>query len=572
MATIKILEDSLIDKIAAGEVVERPSSVVKELIENALDAHAASIEVEIAGGGLEKMLVKDDGDGMEREDLILAFERHATSKISTEEDLFSLSTLGFRGEAIPSIASVSIMILRSGIGFDRPGHEVRARGGRITKVSEVQPCTGTTAEVNSIFFNTPARKKFMRSTETELSHIIDTIQRFALCFQKVRFILKTEKREVLNLPPVETKIDRIAQIYGTPFLKSLVPFSASYESIDIEGYISDLKESRNNRSGQHIFINRRFIRDRMLSSATSSAYKEYFHGAHPYLFLFIQVDPSRVDFNVHPAKLEVRFSDQRDVFRRVRETIRTAFAGSHSVMRDISPSFKEERSMMPDENRETPVLPLPHFRSMTISPTERNVREKGKDTGYGEWHIIGQHRDTYILAARNDDIFLIDQHIAHERILFEDFFSAGLSASIERQRLMFPLTLEMAASEAQWMQTNRDILIKIGLIIENFGPTTIKIEEIPSHMRIDSAVDLVRELGSSLRESVREEGEELKRLISSLACHSAVKAGERLPGAKMEFIVETLFQCVNPHFCPHGRPIFMRIQADDISRHFKRKS
>ncbi len=572
MAKIKILENNLIDKIAAGEIIDRPSSVVKELIENSLDAHATSIEVEVAAGGLEKILVKDDGDGMEREDLILAFERHATSKISTEEDLFSLVTLGFRGEAIPSIASVSIMILRSGIGFDRPGHEVRAKGGRITKVSEIQPCKGTAAEINSIFFNTPARKKFMRSSATELSHIVDSVQSFALCFHNIRFSLKTEKRDILMFPPVQKKIDRIVQMYGTTFLKNLVPFSASYESINIEGYVTDLKESRKNRSGQYLFINGRSIRDRILSSATLNAYREYFQGAHPYLFLFIHIDPSYADFNVHPSKLEVRFRDQRDVYRKVRETIRAAFVGSKSVTRDEFATFKGERDLMPVQNRKPAAPSFSSVESATLPPLQVDVREKDMKAGYDEWNIIGQHRDTYILASRNDDLFLIDQHIAHERVLFEDFFEIALSTSIERQRLMFPLTVEMPPSEAQWIQVNKEILSKIGLIIESFGPTTIKIEEIPSHMRIDSAVDLVREIGSSQDESIREEREELKRLISSLACHSAVKAGERLPGAKMEFIVEALFRCTNPHFCPHGRPIFMRIQSDVISKHFRRKS
>ena len=572
MGKIRILEDRVIDKIAAGEIVERPASIVKELIENSIDAKATAIEIDIASGGKDRIRIMDDGEGMDRDDLVLAFERHATSKILNEDDLSSISTMGFRGEAIPSIASVSIMTVQSGTDQKKSGSEVHARGGEIVHVVEIQPCRGTTVEVKSIFFNTPARKKFLKSPDTELSHIIAVVQNFALSFHGIRFVLRSGKREILNLPPASTKIDRIAQLFGAAFSKRLYPFASSGGSFLIDGYISDITESRKNRTGQHFFINGRCIKDRIISSATLNAYRSYFVDSHPSLFLFLEVDPSMVDFNVHPAKLEVRFSDQQGIYRMIQQSLLSCMSGSDVSQHVYAFSGKRSGEGRVSEGAESGALPFSAFSQIAVTPDISTAMAQ-LGAAAKDWKIIGQHLDTYIIAGHGNDIFIIDQHIAHERVLYENLLKDAREGRIEKQKLMFPITMEVSPSEAAWIEENRDLIIKAAFVIECFGSGTVKIEEIPSHMRIDSAVSLVRDIASShVHAEQRADDDELSKLISSLACHSAVRAGEKLAPAKMEFILESLFRCSNPHVCPHGRPIFMLLESSELARHFKRKS
>ncbi|MEW5806243.1 MAG: DNA mismatch repair endonuclease MutL [Acidobacteriota bacterium] len=570
MGKIKILNDILIDKIAAGEIVERPSSIVKELIENSIDSGSSSIMVEITKGGKEKIRVDDDGEGMDREDLILALERHATSKILNEKDLCSISTMGFRGEALPSIASVSIVTMRSGRGLALPGHEVHAKGGKILNVEEVPPLKGTSVEVRSIFFNTPARNKFLKSNEVELSHIIAAIQRLALSFYELRFTLKSKDRLLFSLSPSSSRRERISQIFGSDFASRLLQFSITGEAVELEGFISNIGDGRSNRSGQNFFVNRRSIKDRTLMGAAYNAYRSFFPGSHPYLFLFLEVNPSLVDFNVHPAKLEVRFRHLGEIYRIVHNAILSVLEGEklHSASARLSPSM----------SRQTGLHGVAHHgssaeRASTIKISEMQVQEEVPfESRSQDIKILGQHLNTFIVATDSENLFIIDQHIAHERVVFEELNAQLQRGTVERQKLLFPMTIELTPAESSCVKAHQKILFNAGLIIDDFGPGTIKVTEIPTSLPLNSIPGFIKEVISSLLLEDPEVGcETMTELLSMLACHAAVKAGERLAAAKMEYIVESLLKCSNPYYCPHGRPITVKLGPSELMKQFKRR-
>jgi DNA mismatch repair protein MutL len=565
MGRIKILEERLIDKIAAGEVVERPASVVKELIENSIDARASSIEVDISEGGKKSIKVSDDGEGMDRDDLILAFDRYATSKIFKEKDLFSIKTMGFRGEALPSIASVSSMQIRSGTRLETPGNEIIIQGGIISKVNEVAPLKGTLAAVQSLFFNTPARRKFTRTEKTELSHIVTWVQNSALSFYEKRFRLSADDKLIFNFSPVRKRLERISQIFGVRLARQLIPFEKESEHFSIEAYISKPGEIRKDRSGQRFFVNGRLIKDRLLSIFTWSAYKEFFPSAHPLLFLFIDIDPSLIDVNVHPAKMEVRFFQPQAVQDSIQQSLRTVYKKAVNIPPiSTMPPSDEQKSLMTDQfsaegeyQQQDQLLPPSTPLSLSESSTAR-------------FQLIGQHKDTFIIASEEGDLIIVDQHIAHERVLFDELRRQIQEGVIQKQKLIFPITMECSAAELAWLDTHIETLQKIGIQLVPFGKLTFKVEEVPSILPIDAVAQTILEMASEHSSSSEAEQEEFSKCIASLACHSAVKSGAKLEHSKMEYILKSLFQSSNPYYCPHGRPIMMKIESSELKKKFQR--
>lgn len=564
MGKIKILEEKLIDKIAAGEVVERPASVVKELVENSLDAQASSIEISVSDGGKRSIKVSDDGLGMDKDDLLLAFDRHATSKIFRERDLFALKTMGFRGEALPSIASVSSMRLRSGRNLKTPGNEILIQGGTISMVNEVAPLKGTMISVHSLFFNTPARRKFLKKEKTELSHIITWIQNSALSFFQKRFQFSVDGKSVFHLFPTQSRLERISQVFGGRAARMLNSFQDERDGLSIEGYISKPGENRKARSGQRFFVNGRFIRDRLLSHFTWSAYREYFPSGHPLIFLFISIDPSLIDVNVHPAKMEIRFFHPQHIQDSIQKAIRNSFEKASEIPTMATvPSDTRQKDLMADQLLLESEYPKD---KSLLPPTPVSLSEPAID----RFQIIGQYNDTFIIACEKEDLIIVDQHIAHERVLFEKIKAQMQKGGIQKQKLIFPISFECSPAEFAWLEANRDPLQKVGIQYEPFGKHTLKVEEVPSILPVDSVVQMMKDMASEDAPSLSTEKEESSRYIATLACHAAVKAGEKLDYSRMEYILKALFQSSNPYYCPHGRPIVMKIESSEIRKRFQR--
>lgn len=563
MGKIKILEERLIDKIAAGEVVERPASVVKELIENSIDSNASSIEIVVSEGGKKSIRVSDDGEGMDKDDLILAFDRHATSKIFKENDLFSITTMGFRGEAVPSIASVSSMQLRSGITFKAPGNEISVHGGTISKVHEVAPLKGTIATIHSLFYNTPARRKFLKSEKTELSHIVTWVQNSALSFCNKRFRLNSYLRVIFNLSPVQKRIDRISQIFGVELARKLIRFDGQGKDFSIEGYLSKPGEGLRNRSSQRFFVNGRPVKDRLLSRSTWQAYKEFFPATHPVLFLFMSINPSLIDVNVHPTKMEIRFFHPFIIQDVLQHAIRSAVLKTPEIPSMTIVSSKPDQNEMPTER---PSVEAEYHQKQFVEPSSHiSLAEQDFD----RFQIIGQHKDTFIIASEKEDLVIIDQHIAHERVLFDEIKRQIEGGGVQKQKLIFPLTVECAPAESAWLDSNRKMLERTGIHLEHFGKHTYKVENVPSILPIDSVAEMIKEMASEPSSTSPPE-EEVSRIAATLACHSAIKSGSKLDHAKMEYILKLLLQSSNPYYCPHGRPIMMRIDSSTLKKKFQR--
>ncbi len=566
MGKIKILEEKLIDKIAAGEVIERPVSIVKELVENSLDANASSIDIDISEGGKKSIKVSDDGEGMDRDDLILAFDRHATSKIFKEKDLYSITTMGFRGEAIPSISSVSLMTLRSGTKLNKPASEISVHGGTISKVNEVAPLKGTIATVNSLFYNTPARRKFLKSAKTEYSHIVTWVQNISLSYFSKKFSLTSDRKLVFNYSPVPTRKDRISQIFGVDFAREMIAFKDQERDFSVEGFISRKERARKNRSAQRFYVNGRLVKDRFLSHATWIAYKDFFQSSHPILFLFITISSSLIDVNVHPSKMEVRFNDsfKIQIENLLQNSIRSAFKKPLEI-----PSMAEFSSQPVQMDRGTSDLTFeskyPHEGIL-----DRSLQASISEQGFDQFRIIGQHKDTFIIASESDNVLIVDQHIAHERILFEELEKQMKEGGIKKQKLIFPLTVECSPEESAWLDSNIENLKKIGVMLEPFGKNNYKVEEVPAILPIDSIMKMIKEMATEFSSPPYPGKEEISKLMASIACHSAVKSGSKLDHAKMEYILRSLFLSSNPYYCPHGRPIMLKIESSELKKRFQR--
>lgn len=607
MSKIQILPDILANKIAAGEVVERPSSVVKELLENSLDACSTRVRVEVETGGKQLIRILDDGEGMAREDALLAFERHATSKLRDIDELERISTLGFRGEALPSIASVSRVTLKTRTEAELEGTQVEIEGGHVLKVGDLAWPGGTELEVRDLFFNVPARRKFLKSDSTENFHISNLVTHYALANPRVSFTLRSNGREVISTTQVESLRDRAYQLFGADFIDNLVEIEES-AVISVRGFISKPDEPRASRDSQYLFVNGRFVRDRVIARAISEAYKNVLpSGAYPSVMLMLTVPSEEVDVNVHPAKTEVRFQRPYAVHEAVYNAIRAALAtarpfASFPVEKTVVPAPIKGSSVSPPETRFNETLPqafetvrppaLPDVEDPfdTIPnpappvPVQQNLSfvtqpscsslniDYRIDDQLGKIQPLGQLRESFIVAIDSQGLLLIDQHVAHERVLFEQQLERIKARELELQQYLIPETLDLTPAQATAFELIESELAANGIQTMRLSGRTIAIQAAPSALSTSDAKRLVLSLiAIAEREKQTLSLEDFQREIAaSLACHAAIKINTPLTKEKMEWLIDALMATECPTNCPHGRPIILRFTMRDIERGFKR--
>jgi DNA mismatch repair protein MutL len=587
---VKVLDPHIVNKIAAGEVIERPASVAKELIENALDAEATKIEIAVEGGGERRLCVADDGSGMTQEDLLLAIQRHTTSKISCEEDLFQIRTLGFRGEALASIVEVSKTVITTKSEDSPEGVRVEIEGGRVLTVKAAGRARGTTVDVRELFFNVPARRKFLKSPKTEFFHIVRTVKRFALAYPTVHFRLEHDGKTVLDLPPTNDLRQTIAQLYTPELARALLDVYATIPGLTVRGLVSPAQLVRPDRSEQFLFVNGRFVRDAQINYAISQAYESALKGEqHPYIFLFIEIDPRAVDVNVHPQKAEVRFAEPVKVQALVKQAITKAFTSAHAVPRWERPSpLPAGPRLHLDQAPPGPLVLPPSAARRTVQTKSGQASQASLDVhraaaggtanGPGEaWRVLGQLHGTYILVQTDSGLEIIDQHVAHERILYERFLAQLREQKVLRQRLLIPVTLEMPPDKAELLAAHlRDFEERLGIGIEHFGGGTFVLRDWPQVLASDWSksefVATIERVLAVLEHESEPTLEELaKTLAARVACEAAVVKNKPLRPEEMTELVRQLKQTQNPYTCPHGRPIVLAYSLEELERKFGRR-
>lgn len=606
MPKIKILPDDIANRIAAGEVVERPASVVKELMENSLDAGAAKIAIDVEEGGRRLIRVTDDGEGMPPEDAAACLERHATSKLYEPEDLFSIKTLGFRGEALPSIASVSRLTLETQ-AEGSIGTAIEIAGGKVLSKREQGFPRGTQITVEDLFFNVPARRKFLRSESYELSQITTYCTHYALAFPKIHFALNSAKFEILAAPATEGFRDRIFQIFGKDLLDQLVEHEKDYgrSGVKIHLFTSRPHIQKFNRNSMFFFINRRLVRDKIILHAISEAYRSILPpGTFPVAILFVTIPYEDVDVNVHPAKTEVRFKHQSFVHDAIRDSILLGLTQDKTIVpmeSDVAPmspfTAPTPQPRVPDSwSPDDPIARAPfvlqpgmHVASGEEVPLGLNFRiaeradgceeseelpaySAGFDQVRSEVRPLGQLRDSFIVATDSSGLIVIDQHVAHERVLFEAYLRQKLAGKLDIQRLLMPIVVQLPPRQLVILDTIIPELARNGFEVEPFGPRTIAIKTAPAILKAAAVEKLLVELLDGLeRETQVMNIEALKKKIAAtVSCHAAIKINTPLDETKMRWLVGELMKTDVPTVCPHGRPIILRYDLREIHKAFRR--
>jgi DNA mismatch repair protein MutL len=686
MGRIRILSDLVANQIAAGEVVERPASVVKELLENALDAEATRIRVEVEGGGRKLIRIVDNGHGMVRDDALLAFERHATSKLRTSDDLLTIATLGFRGEALPSIASVSRLRLETRVAEESSGTLVEIAGGTIIRVEDAGLPTGTTITIRDLFYNTPARRKFLKSEQTELSHIAALVTHYALVHPTRHFELHSATQALLIAPAVASAADRLFQIFGKDTSNYMLPTTAELDFtraglpepppwkreadytpsdpgyLRLTGFVSKPELQKLNRNSIYIFVNQRLIRDKLILHALNEAYRNILPPtSYPVVLLFLEMPPQEVDVNVHPAKTEVRFRQPSFVHDFVRDTVRTtliqarpaaSFAtalanGPHgvssSLLLDVSPlpgppmptvndsagpsehsgepmpsatdadnavggaffhpgpptTFPQSEPYNADDTASfipsvkspifqlaAPIVPpspgrfafsghsIPIGYDQSNSETYESATAQQADTlsALSTLKPLGQFRDSFILATNEEGLWIIDQHVAHERILFEKVLRDRDTEQVQRQRLLMPMLIDLLPAQMITFAEIAEELEHNGFEVEPFGPRTLAIKAAPVGLEGRELERMLEEVLSIPDRNQQTENAEARRrrIAASIACHAAIKINQPLDPAKIDWLLTKLAKTEHPTACPHGRPIALRYSYKDIQKAFQR--
>ncbi len=652
MNKIRILPDNLANQIAAGEVVERPASVIKELLENALDAGAGRITVDVELGGRRLMRIADDGHGMVRDDAVLAFERHATSKIRDLDDLGRIGTLGFRGEALASIASVARVELVTKTEEDAAATRVEIEGGRLTDVGDAPRATGTTVSVRDLFFNTPARRKFMRSEATENYHLTSIIQHYALAYPHIAFALNNNGRSVINVSPAKDLRERAFQLFGGGLLESLLPVSGGREYVaTLSGFVSAPRERRTNRDSQYYFVNRRFVRDKAIAEGIREGYRSVLpHGYYPVAFVFLDIPVEEVDVNVHPAKTEVRFRRRDAVKEVIAEAVRDSLAkaGIEAAEATVRESVQVPQEYEQRQNpADTPAVPFErqeerrdaaaagahgreevrvderaeqvaeavqglfsldaaldlgsmdfehqaearadekHAPTDVQPPFEESVypvlppvdsaakivkAAELKDVQPRSIRPVGQLHESFIIAVDEEGLLLIDQHVAHERILFDRFRRAEYGKPLESQNLLIPETLDLTPAEAEVFESVSETLAALGFDVMRLSGRTIAIKSVPADLPPAEGRMLLKELLANFEGRGRSGAESSIRddIAASLACKAAIKINMPLTPEKMAWLIDRLLVTSSPTTCPHGRPVILRLTMRDIERGFHR--
>ncbi len=625
MSKIRVLADHVANQIAAGEVVERPASVAKELVENSVDAGARRITIEIEAGGRRLLKVSDDGEGMVRDDAVLAFERHATSKIRESEDLAAIGTLGFRGEALASIASVAKVELTTFAESAKAATRVTIDGGRMRDVKDAAHPRGTTIIVRDLFFNIPARRKFLRSEATETYHLTNLVTHYALAHPEIAFTFVNNGREVVRAAPAKDLRERAYQMFGAEFLENLLEVNAGGNEVArVTGFVSAPRDRRTSRDSQYLFVNRRFVRDRMIGRALSEGYRSILpHGVYPAALLFIETPLEEVDVNVHPAKTEVRFRRQAAVADGVREAVKNALARAGY----IRPDEPEERRVEIPERTATasaaiassaadfnlssvPITPQPRIEFVppplieeqpyvqnhvevsgdeiardidvmiqsaqsaksVFNSAEKLARVPAPESLSTNIRPLGQLDESFIIATDDDGLLLIDQHVAHERILFDKYRALEAERRTESQQLLVPETFDLTPAQAAVFDDLVPELENYGFELMRLSGRTVAIKATPADLPASEARNMLAELLDTVdaekkgaaRETLRDE------IAASLACHAAIKVNMPLAPEKMRWLIDRLMQTSSPTTCPHGRPVILRLKTRDILKGFHR--
>jgi len=570
MKRIHVLPSELARKIAAGEVIERPVSVVKELVENSLDAEATEIRVDLLDGGKKLIKVRDNGLGMSPEDAALCFRRHSTSKIAGEEDLERISTLGFRGEALASISAVSRPTLKTFDGNGDRGTEIEREGDKLLHVTDIAFPRGTSVEVRELFFNLPVRRKFLRSDRSELSLIAKYLTNAALAYPGVRFILTHGPREVLNCPAVTGLRERIFQLYGKAVLDGLMEVDYREGECGVRGFASRPLRGRADRNHQFFYVNARPVKDRTLQAALNQAYSGMLEkNRSAEAFLFLSVPFSEVDVNVHPAKAEVRFRDSQAVFRLVLRSVEQA-ALRVSGIKDVYTPEKDGQGPATRVEEEGLPLDFAAFRGgrKTRPGEPASIAASQAEPARSGPAVLGQYLNMYIVAVSDEAVFVIDQHNAHERVLYEKYLEVDRKRSWPRKMLLIPVIMEFPPSEVLSFEENRGLFEDAGFLVEGMGGRSYALKEHPDVFESEEAKEIFLELLEAVgREKTAGRRE---KLLATMACKSAIKAGEVLPMAKMEYLVEELFKTSQPSLCPHGRPVVVKIDRATIDKGLRR--
>ena len=665
MSKIRVLPDHVSNQIAAGEVVERPASVAKELVENSIDAGATRISIEIEGGGRRLLKVSDDGEGMVRDDAVLAFERHATSKIRNTDDLNSIGTLGFRGEALASIASVAKVDLTTQTADATAGTRVTIDGGKMRDVKDAAHPRGTTLAIRDLFFNVPARRKFLRSEATETFHLTNLVTHYALAHPEIAFTFTNNGREVLHATAANDLKERAYQVFGQDFLDNLLEVDGGDAQVArVTGYISAPRDRRTSRDSQYLFVNRRFVRDRLIGRALSEGYRSVLpHGVYPAALLFIETPLEEVDVNVHPAKTEVRFRRAAAVADAVRESVRDALASAGfvreerepetagrgvemqgrgegetggrgdaasaplsaavgataqtethygqpnpqslsanfdlrpdyeppsqskidfaSLMSSVEEALEEEPAEQGDgetgrQGDAETIRPFPPSPNLTVSPSlpplnsaEKFAREVTPESLSSNIRPLGQLEESFIIATDDEGLLLIDQHVAHERVLFDKYRALEGERRSESQQLLVPETFDLTPAQAAVFDQLAPELENYGFELMRLSGRTVAIKATPADLPASEARNMLAELldtvdaekKSSARETLRDE------IAASLACHAAIKVNMPLAPEKMRWLIDRLLQTSSPTTCPHGRPVILRLKTRDILKGFHR--
>lgn len=614
MSKIRVLADHVANQIAAGEVVERPASVAKELVENSIDAGSTRITIEIEAGGRRLLKVSDDGEGMVRDDAVLAFERHATSKIRETDDLAAIATLGFRGEALASIASVARIELTTCIEGAKAATRVTIEGGRIRDVKDAAHPRGTTIAVRDLFFNIPARRKFLRSEATETYHLANLVTHYALAHPEIAFTFINNGREMVRAAPAKDLRERAYQVFGNEFLENLLEVSGGEPSVArVTGFVSAPRDRRTSRDSQYLFVNRRFVRDRTIGRSLSEGYRSILpHGVYPAALLFIETPLEEVDVNVHPAKTEVRFRRQSAVADAVREAVKNALSNEgyapppppeeppvtqqpitatatasatptaavqvlpqpqpridfipepsgDEIARDIAAMI--ERKSLPVESVPSVLPPLNSAEKIARIPEPESLSKNIRP--------LGQLDESFIIATDDDGLLLIDQHVAHERILFDKYRALEVARQTESQQLLVPETFDLTPAQAAVFDSLVPELENYGFELMRLSGRTVAIKATPADLPASEARNMLSELldtvdsekKGSARETLRDE------IAASLACHAAIKVNMPLAPEKMRWLIDRLMQTSSPTTCPHGRPVILRLKTRDILKGFHR--
>ena len=622
---IHVLDEKTANKIAAGEVVERPASVIKELTENALDAGATTVEIEIADGGSSYMRVSDNGSGMSEEDAKKSIIRHGTSKISSVEDIFSITSLGFRGEAVPSIAAVSELVMTTRMNDTDLAFRMVLSGGSVKEEEHTGASVGTTMEVRNLFFNTPARKKFMKSERTESSKISDIITKLALTRPDVAFTFINNGRTVLQTGGTGDDLETIAAIYGAAVAKEVFPVTYENENFTIHGFVGKPSLLKSTRAWQTCIVNKRVIHNAVVFKAIENAYHAMLpKSGYPFALLYVETDPATIDVNVHPAKTEIKFADEQQMYRAVYHCIITALMSREKPEQIATPvnlstrqiekavPAKEvenrqgsftfstprdggfstegrknnggslEHGYVPVQRQDKPYTPEPHVKAYAageenpFSAVREELSESVKEHSVihfdGDEDVfipLGAVADCYIVAKKGEDLYIIDQHAAHERVRYDKFCKR--TESMPSQQLLTAEFVEADSSDMQLFSEKEEVFRDLGYIYTEAGPTTLRMEAIPADLPTSHIADSLQEICHILHESPQTDKATLRHSsLAYLSCHGAVKAGDTLNVREMKELLEALFHTETPYVCPHGRPIIVRFTPGELAKLFKR--